>query len=57
MPDKRLLALARDCRERVEEIPVKAETFQDADAKRKMLEIAAQYRDLAKRLERAADDT
>jgi hypothetical protein len=57
MPDERLLALARDCRERAEEVSVKADTFQDADAKQRMLEIAAQYRDLAKRLERAAADT
>jgi hypothetical protein len=57
MPDQRLLALARDCRERAEEISLEAETFQDADAKQRMLEIAAQYQNLAKRLERAAADT
>ena len=56
MPDQRLLFLAEDCRQRAEEILTKAETFQNADTKQKMREIAAQYQDLAKRLERAAAD-
>jgi hypothetical protein len=34
---------------------VKAETFKDADAKRKMREIAVAYVKLAERLEEAAD--
>jgi hypothetical protein len=38
------------------EILTKAETFQDASAKQRMLQIAAQYQDLARRLERAAAD-
>jgi hypothetical protein len=56
MPDERLLALARDCRERAEEVSVKAETFQDAEAKQRMREIAAKYEEMAERLERAAAD-
>jgi hypothetical protein len=55
MPDQRLLALAREARDHAEEILVKAETFKDAGAKQGVLEIAAQYRDLAMRLERAAE--
>jgi hypothetical protein len=56
MRDLRLLELAEDCRERAEEILTRAETFKDADSKRKMIEIAAQYQDLANRLEQAASD-
>jgi hypothetical protein len=56
MPDKRLLSLAREARERAEEILVKAETFQDAEAKQRMREIAAKYEEMAERLERAAAD-
>jgi hypothetical protein len=55
MPDQRLLALARDARDRAEEISVKAETFKDAYAKQRMREIAAKYVELAERLEKAAD--
>jgi hypothetical protein len=36
MPDKRLLALSSECRERAEEILVKAETFKDADSREGM---------------------
>ena len=57
MPDQRLLSLARECRERAEEILARAETFQDAHSKQKMHEIAAQYQNLAKWPERAAADT
>jgi hypothetical protein len=56
MPDKRLLLLARECRERAEEILVKAETFKDADARKGMCRIAETYEELAQRLERAARD-
>jgi hypothetical protein len=50
------VALANECRERAEEIFAKAETFRDADIKQTMRELAAQYQDLAERLERAAAD-
>jgi hypothetical protein len=55
MPDQRLLSLARDARERAEEILVKAETFKDAYAKQKMREIAMKYEELPERLEQAAN--
>jgi hypothetical protein len=56
MPDQRLLLLARDARERAEEILVGAETFQDAYAKQKIREIAEKYVKLAEQLEQAAAD-
>jgi hypothetical protein len=56
MPDKRILSLAREARERAEEILVKAETFQEAEAKQRMREIAAKYEEMTERLERAAAD-
>jgi hypothetical protein len=56
MPDQRLLLLAGECRERAEELLVKAETFKDADAKQKMREIAVKYVKLAEQLERVATD-
>jgi hypothetical protein len=56
MPDQRLLSLAREARDRAEELLVKAETFKDADAKQKMREIAAKYVKLAEKLEQAAAD-
>ena len=56
MPDQRLLFLARDARERSEEILAKAETFKDASAKKSMLEIAEKYLKLADQLENAATD-
>ena len=56
MPDKRLRALANECRERAEEILARAETFHNAGAKQRMLELAAQYEKLAERLEQAAAD-
>jgi len=55
MPDPRLLALANDCRERAEEILVRAETFNDTGAREGMRRIAAGYQKLADRLERAAE--
>ena len=57
MWEERILSLAREARERAEEVLARAETFQDARAKRKMCEIAAQYEKLAERLERAAAET
>ena len=36
MPDKRLRALANECRERAEEILARAETFKDAGAWERM---------------------
>jgi hypothetical protein len=56
MPDQTLLSLAKEARERAEEILAKAKTFQDASAKRKMREIAAKYEEMAERLEQAAAD-
>jgi hypothetical protein len=55
MPDQRLLSLARDARARAEEILTRAETFHDAEAKQRMLELAVKYQKLAERLEQAAD--
>jgi hypothetical protein len=54
MPDQKLLSLARDARERAEEVSTRAETFNDAGAREKMRRIAASYEKLAERLERAA---
>jgi hypothetical protein len=54
MWEERLLTLAREARERAEEVLTRAETFQDAYAKQKMREIAAEYENLAQRLEQAA---
>jgi hypothetical protein len=56
MPDQRLLLLARESRDRAEELLAKAETFRDADAKQKMREIAVKYVKLAEQLEQAAAD-
>jgi hypothetical protein len=56
MPDLRLLALARECRERAEEVLTRAESFGEAGAKQKMRGIAASYEKLAERLEQAAAD-
>jgi hypothetical protein len=56
MPNQKLLAHARDARERAEEVLAKAETFRDAYAQQKMREIAVKYVELAERLEKAAAD-
>jgi hypothetical protein len=56
MPDQRLLALARESRERAEELLVKAETFKDASPKQGMLDTATKYLKMAERLEQAAAD-
>jgi hypothetical protein len=55
MPDQMLLSLARDARDRAEEISTRAETLHDAYAKQKMREIAVNYVKLAERLEQAAN--
>jgi hypothetical protein len=54
---KDFLTLAREARERAEEVLTRAETFQDARAKQKMRAIAAEYEKLAERLEGAAAET
>jgi hypothetical protein len=54
MPDERLLFVARDARERAAEVLARAETFKDAEAKQRMLELAVKYEKLAERLEQAA---
>jgi hypothetical protein len=54
MPDLKLLALARDARERAEEISTQAETFHNAETREGMRRIAADYVKLAERLEQAA---
>jgi hypothetical protein len=57
MPEvNRLLSLARDLRARAREVLAKAETMQDADARRQMSEIAGGYERLAQRLEKEADE-
>jgi hypothetical protein len=56
MTDQRLLALARDARDRAEEVLVRAETFKDASARERMRRLAANYQLLAERLETAARD-
>jgi hypothetical protein len=52
MPDQKLLLLARELRARAEEVLARAETFQDAYARRTMRRIAASYEKLAARLEK-----
>jgi hypothetical protein len=56
MPDKRLLSLAKECRERAAEILVRAEAFNNAGARERMHRIAENYEKLAERLEQAAAD-
>jgi len=51
---ERLLFLAREARDRAEEILARAETMQDAEARRMMREIAEGYEKLAGRIEKAA---
>jgi hypothetical protein len=55
MADTKLLSLAHDLRVRAREVLAKAETMRDADARRKMHEVAAGYERLAQRLEEASD--
>jgi hypothetical protein len=54
MPDQKLLALARELRARAKEVLARAETFQEVEAKETMRQIAANYVELAQRLEREA---
>jgi CheY-like chemotaxis protein len=54
MPSSKLLLHAAELRARAEEILVQAATFQDADAQRKMFEVAATYEKLAQRIEQGA---
>ena len=56
MSDQKLLALARECRERAKEIRTQAETFHDAEAKKRILKLAVKYEKLAEQLEQAASD-
>jgi hypothetical protein len=48
--------VARECRDRAEELFIKAETFKDELAKQTLRGIAVTYEELAERLERAARD-
>ena len=50
-PDAKLLLLAGRWRARAKEILLQAETMNDADARQKMLEVAANYERLARRVE------
>jgi len=52
MPEKRLLNDAAHWRDRAEEARVRAEQFSDPQARRMMLDIAAEYERLAERAER-----
>jgi len=52
MMDAKLRVLARHSRKRSRQVLAKAETMQDADARRTMRRVAASYRRLAQRLER-----
>ena len=56
MSDQTLLELARDARDRAEEILSRAETFHDAHTKQNMRELAAKYVELAQKLENSAAD-
>jgi hypothetical protein len=49
--DPMLLSVARDLRERAEEVLARAETFRDANAREMMHRIAWSYEKLARRLE------
>ncbi len=51
----KLLLLARKLRSRAEEIVIRAETFRNAEAREKMLQIAASYENLADRLEKESE--
>jgi len=56
MPDAEILSLARDLRARAKEISTRAETFNDAGARRMMRGVAATYTKLAEQLEQRARD-
>jgi hypothetical protein len=53
-PTDELVMRAQILRARAEEVTIRAEAMHDTEAKEKMLRIAAQYNELAERLERAA---
>jgi hypothetical protein len=50
-----LKLLVQELRDRAEEALTKAETFRDPEAKRLMRQIAANYEEVARRIEREAD--
>ena len=52
--DAKLLLLARRLRARADGVLAEAETMQNPNAKRKMLQIAASYEKLAQQIENAA---
>jgi hypothetical protein len=55
-PDAKLQLLADRWRARAKEISLQAETMNDADARQKMLEVAASYERLARRVEQRSGD-
>jgi hypothetical protein len=55
-PDAKLRLLADRWRARAKEILLQAETMNDADARQKMLEVAASYERLAQRVEQRSGD-
>lgn len=56
VPENELRLLARSFRARAADILVLAETTQDSDARQALLEIAANYEQLAKRVEMESGD-
>jgi hypothetical protein len=56
MPDLKLRSLARDLRARAKKVLAQAETMKDAEARRVMREISADYERLAQRIEQASRD-
>jgi hypothetical protein len=56
MPDLKLLAVAGELRDRAEEARTKAESFRDPETKRLMRLAAETYEEVARRLEREAND-
>ena len=54
MPDTELMILAKHSRARAKQVLVRAKSFRDADAKRKMRKVAVSYKKLARRLEHEA---
>ena len=57
MPDAMLLAIAREARERAEEVLTRAETFTEPEARRMMRQTAEMYGKLAEELEEVARST
>ena len=56
MPDLKLFGLASSLRARAEEVLAQAETMEDAGAKQKMRDVAANYEKLAQKLEQHVYD-